>query len=375
MSSGLGIGQFMVDMGRFGASDLHIKVGIPPAFRVGGQLRLISAEPLTAEAADRLVAPLIPAGMKERLEREGGIDFAAHAANGDRFRVNVFRSGGHINAAIRRVKNEIPTFEQLHLPAVYRDLVERTNEGMVIVCGTTGSGKSTTLAAMIEHINQTSTDHIITIEDPVEYQFSHNLGAVSQRELGVDVPDYATALRYIVRQDPDVIFIGEMRDYETVRAAVQAAETGHLVFASLHTADAVATFNRILEFFPQNEHGFIRSALAASLKAICAQKLLPAVPEFKVKMVPATEVLINTPTVREKIRDAHTEDLPAVMASSNADGMRTFTQSLAEMVMKDWVTLQTAMTYAPNQDALSSAVKGVQVKNPTLVHRVRAGAA
>ncbi len=375
MSNGVSIGQYMMDMGRFGASDLHVKVGVPPTFRVGGSLRQISADPLTAEGLEKLLAPLIPLGMRERLDREGGIDFAAHAANGERFRVNVFRSGGRTNAAIRRVKSEIPTYEQLHLPQIYHDLVERTNEGMVVVCGTTGSGKSTTLAAMIEHINQTASDHIITIEDPVEYQFSHNLGVVSQREVGVDVPDYPTALRYIVRQDPDVILIGEMRDFETVRAAVQAAETGHLVFGSLHTADAMATFNRILEFFPQNEHGFIRSALAASLKAICAQRLLPAVPEFKVRMVPATEVLLCTALVRDKIREGHHEDIGAIMATSSADGMRTFTQSLAELVLKDCVTLQTAMAYAPNQDALSAAVKGVQVKSSTLVQRVRAGAA
>jgi twitching motility protein PilT len=373
MSNGFSIGQFMMDMGRFGASDLHVKTGVRPAFRVGGQLRMISADPLSAEAAERLLAPLIPAGMRERLEREGGIDFAAHSANGERFRVNIFRSGGHMNAAIRRVKSEIPTYEALHLPPVYRELVERTNEGLVIVCGTTGSGKSTTLAAMIEHINQTSADHIITIEDPVEYQFSQKRGIVSQRELGVDVPDYPTALRYLVRQDPDVIFIGEMRDHETVRAAIQAAETGHLVFASLHTADAMQTFNRILEFFPLEEHAFVRSALSNSLRAICAQRLIPAVPEFEVRMVPATEVLLNTPTVREKIREGRYEDLPAVMGSSGPEGMRAFTQSLAELVQKDWVTLQTAIAHAPNQDARASAVKGVQVKSSTLIHRVRAG--
>jgi twitching motility protein PilT len=375
MSNGISIGQFMMDMGRFGASDLHVKVGVRPAFRVGGQLRMISADPLSAEAAEKLLAPLIPLAMRERLEREGGIDFAAHAANGERFRVNIFRSGGHMNAAIRRVKNEIPTYEALHLPPVYRELVEKVNDGLVIVCGTTGSGKSTTLAAMIEHINSTSPDHIITIEDPVEYQFSQKMGIVSQREIGVDVPDYALALRYIVRQDPDVIFIGEMRDHETVRAAIQAAETGHLVFASLHTADAMQTFNRILEFFPLEEHAFVRSALSNSLRAICAQKLVPTVPEFKVRMVPATEVLLNTPTVREKIREGRYEDLTAVMASSGPEGMRSFTQSLAELVQKDTVTLQTALAHAPNQEALTSAVKGVQVKSSTLIHRVRSGAA
>jgi twitching motility protein PilT len=346
-------------------------VGVPPTYRVNGHLKPLNTEPLSAEEADHLLDPIVPEALKARFEREGGIDFATYSKNGDRFRVNMYRCGGHTHAAIRRVKSEIPTYESLHLPPIYNELVERTNEGLILVCGVTGSGKSTTLAAMIEHINSREAVNIITVEDPVEYQFSRKRAIVSQREIGIDVPDYPTALRYIVRQDPDVIFIGEMRDHDTVLAAIQAAETGHLVFGSLHTADTMQSFNRILEFFPQDQHDFIRSALSTSLKAICAQRLLPAFEESGVGMVPATEVLLTSPTVRDKIRDGQDEDMPAIIGSSVTEGMRSFTHSLAELVNKELVSMSTAMAYAPNREALQSALKGVEVKVQSLVNRVR----
>jgi twitching motility protein PilT len=358
-------------MGKLQASDLHIKVGVPPTFRVNGVLRPVQTHPLTAEEADHFLDPIFPEKLRQRFENDGGIDFATFVGD-DRFRVNIYRSGGHVNAAIRRVKSEIPTYEALHLPPIYNDLVERTNEGLVLVCGVTGSGKSTTLAAMIEHINSREVVNLITIEDPVEYRFSRKKAIVSQREIGIDVPDYKIALRYIVRQDPDVIFIGEMRDHDTVLAAIQAAETGHLVFASLHTADTMQSMNRILEFFQREEHGFVRSALSTSLKAVCAQRLLPALPETGIGMVPATEVLLTNATVREKIREGYDEDLPAIINGSTAEGMRSFTYSLAELVRKEQVAMQVAMSYAPNRDALDSAIKGVEVKAATLVHRIRA---
>ncbi len=364
------IHRLLEAMGRLGASDLHIKVGVPPVYRINGTLRPIQGEPLTEEEADHIVDPIFPEKMRIRLENEGGVDFATFVKE-DRFRCNVYRSGGHINVAIRRVKSEIPTYEALHLPPVYNDIVEKTNEGLVLVCGITGSGKSTTLAAMLEHINKKEACNIITIEDPVEYRFSRARSIVSQREIGIDVPNYPTALRSIVRQDPDVIFIGEMRDHDTVLAAIQAAETGHLVFGSLHTADTMQSINRILEFFPREEHAFIRSALATSLKAICAQRLLPAQPELGIGMVPATEVLLHTPTVREKIRDGFDEDLPSLINAGTTEGMRSFTYSLTELVKKEMVSVQTAMAFAPNQSALDSSLKGVEVKAQTLVHRVR----
>lgn len=361
----------MEGMGPMGASDLHLKVGIPPAFRINGRLKLLQADPLTEEQADAIYDEIFPEEKRSQLDERGGADFAYRADNGDRFRCMVYRAGAHLHCAIRRVKSEIPTYESLHLPAVYSDLVDRTFEGLIIVCGVTGSGKSTTLAAMIEHINKTRAVNIITIEDPVEYQFSRKKAIVSQREIGIDVPDYASALRSVVRQDPDVIFIGEMRDHDTVLAAIQAAETGHLVFASLHTADTMQTFNRILEFFPEEEHGFVRSALATSLKAVCAQRLMPAVPEFDVGMVPATEVLLNSPVMREKIREGDDEDIPAIINTSTGEGMRSFTYSLAELVKSETVTMQEALDRAPNQESLSSILKGVEVKAQSLVGRIK----
>lgn len=365
------IHRLLEAMGRLHASDLHIKVGVPPTYRINGTLRPVQSEPLTEDEADHILDPIFPAKLKDRFEADGGVDFATFVRE-DRFRVNIYRSGGHTNAAIRRVKSDIPTYEALHLPPIYNQLVERTNEGLVLVCGVTGSGKSTTLAAMIEHINKTEACNIITIEDPVEYRFSRSKSIVSQREIGIDVPNYPSALRHVVRQDPDVIFIGEMRDHDTVLAAIQAAETGHLVFGSLHTADTMQSFNRILEFFPREEHAFIRSALATSMKAVCAQRLLPALPETGVGMVPATEVLLNTPVVRDKIRDGQDEDIPAIINASVAEGMRSFTYSLAELCKKEMVSIHTAMAFAPNQNALDSALKGLEVKAQTLVHRIRA---
>lgn len=377
LSGGLTIQRLLAGMRRHSASDLHIKVGIPPTYRINGILRAIGGDPLTADEADHLLDPIVPERLRPRFETSGDLDFATYNEEGDRFRVNMYRSGGHVAAAIRRVKADIPTYEALHLPPIYSDLIEKTGEGMILVVGVTGSGKSTTLAAMIEHINETRSENIITIEDPVEYRFQPRKSIISQREIGIDVPDYKAALRYVVRQDPDVIFIGELRDHDTVLAAIQAAETGHLVFGSLHTADTMQAFNRILEFFTQEEHTFIRSALANTMRAICAQRLLPAVENFAAEhggagTVPATEVLLNSPVVAERIRLGEDADLPAIINSSRSEGMHSFTQSLADLVRKGWVDMRTAMSYAPNRDALDSEIKGIEVRSKTLVTRIRA---
>ncbi|MBY0310951.1 MAG: PilT/PilU family type 4a pilus ATPase [Phycisphaerales bacterium] len=374
LAAGLTIQKLLLGMKRHDASDLHIKPGIPPTYRVHGVLRSIGGDPLDADEADHLLDPIIPDVKRKMFEERGDLDFAAFNAEGDRFRVNMYRAGGHVNAAIRRVKAEIPTYDELHLPAIYSQLISRSNEGLILVVGITGSGKSSTLAAMVEQINQTEACNIITVEDPVEYRFVGKKSIISQREIGIDVPDYKTALRYVVRQDPDVIFIGELRDHETVLAAIQAAETGHLVFATLHTADTMQTFNRILEFFPREEHGFLRSSLSNTLRAILAQRLLPAVETFnegKGGVVPACEVLLNSPIVQEKIREGGDADLPAIINASRAEGMSSFTNALAELVRKDWVSMRTAMAFAPNRDALDSELKGVEVKAQTLVHRIK----
>lgn len=366
----MSIQRLLGAMKKLEASDLHIKVGVPPTYRINGILRSIAADPVTEDEADHLLDPLVNENLKKRFDSTGNLDFATHLQDGERFRVNMYRAGGHTHAAIRRVKAEIPTYGNLHLPPIYHDLTERTMEGLILVVGVTGSGKSSTLAAIIEHINATRSENIITIEDPVEYRFIPKKSIISQREIGIDVENYASALRYIVREDPDVVFIGEMRDHDTVLAAVQAAETGHLVFGSMHTADTMQAFSRILEFFPVEEHGFLRHALSNTLKAICAQRLLPAVPGFEVGVVPACEVLIGTPTVREKIREGQDHDLPAIV-SRNEEGMQSFTHALADLVNKEWVAMTTAMDFAPNRDALASTLKGVEVKAQGLVSRIR----
>ncbi len=362
------------------ASDLHLKVGMPPIYRIGGHLRCPQGVgALSAEDTDRLIHEILPPHLEERLRTEGDADFstfqeiggtgegALGAKKQERFRCNTFRAGGHLNAAIRRVKPDIPTFESLNLPEVYRKISDEANEGLVLVVGVTGCGKSTTLACMLERVNEKRSEHIITIEDPVEYHIHPKQSVVSQREIGIDVSSYAEALRFVVRQDPDVIFIGELRDHDTVMAAIQAAETGHLVFGSLHTADTMQTFSRIIEFFPQNEHGFVRSALSNSVKAVCAQRLLPGADGG---MVPATEVLLSNPTVRETIREGRDTDIPGIINASRADGMRSFTHSLAELVEEDRVTTQVALEYAPNRDALKSRLKGVTVKESMMVNRI-----
>ena len=242
----------------------------------------------------------------------------------------------------------------------------------MLIVGTTGCGKSSTLAAMVDHVNRTRAENIITVEDPVEYRFEPKLSIISQREIGIDVEDFHTALRYVVRQDPNVILIGEMRDQETVLSAIQAAETGHLVFATLHTGDTMGAFGRMLEFFPQDERAFVRGSLAGTLKAICAQRLIAANEDVAGnKVVPACEVLLTSPTVRELIRDERDTDLPAVVGNSKSEGMQSFTQALTELVEKEWIDMQTAMDYAPNVDALKSMLKGVQVKAATLVGRLK----
>lgn len=370
MAATLTIQQLLGAMKTHGASDLHLKSGLPPTYRVGGHLRTVNMPSLSGDDIARIMEPIIPPARRDFYEQYGDLDFATELADGDRFRVNIFRAGARMNAAIRRVNSTIPSFEALHLPPIYRKLIDNTNEGIIIVCGITGSGKSTTLASMIEHINETRHENIVTIEDPVEYLFRPKKCIISQREIGIDIPDYAEGLKYVVRQDPDTLFIGEMRDKFTMTAALQAAETGHLVFGSLHSADTTQAFARILEFFPRTEHEFVRGSLANSLRAICAQRLLPGAHEDK-PLVPATEVLINNPTCKDLIRKEQDEDIPSLIASSEKDGMHSFTSSLAHLVEQDMVFMDVAMQHAPNAEALSSRLRGINTQAGTMVQRSR----
>ncbi len=359
-------------MAEIQASDLHLKTGIPPVYRVAGELRRTSLPPITVNSRiiEKLMEPIIPANRRAIFDEKGGLDFAYNLPSGDRFRINILRSCDQMHAAIRRVKGQIPSFDELRLPPIYRKLSEEAGEGIVIVCGVTGCGKSTTQAAMIDHINETQAVNIISVEDPIEYTFKPKKSIVSQRELGLDVETFADALRGAVRQDPDVVFIGEMRDRETLMAALQAAETGHLVFCTLHTADTMQSLSRILEFFPPDQHTFIRSSLANSLKAILAQRLLPAM-DPKVSRVPACEVLLGEGIVKEKIREAADTDLPEIILGAREMGMQSFTQALADLVQQDLIYMDVAMEYAPNREALKGMMHGIKLSAQTLVHRIK----
>ncbi|MCZ6653651.1 MAG: PilT/PilU family type 4a pilus ATPase [Planctomycetota bacterium] len=359
--------QLLRGMEQYDSSDLHLKVGFAPYYRVNGRLRRIGTGLLSSsEFLEAMLEPLVPRARRHEYEERGDLDFSYHDKDGSRYRVNVFRASGEMHSAIRRVKSQIPSFLDLQLPPIYAELIDRTHDGLILVSGVTGCGKSSTLAAMLEHINQTRQRHIITIEDPIEFVFKPAKSIVSQREIGLDIATYAEALRFVVRQDPDVIFIGEMRDRETVLAALQAAETGHLVLGSLHTTDTMQAFSRILEFFPQEMHEFIRSTLANSLTAIMCQRLLPTI-DKKIGRAPATEVLLNNAPVREKIRHGEEEDLPTIVASSIGEGMRNFTYSLADMIESELIYYDTAMEYAPNRDALQAAVKGIKMSQQSIV--------
>jgi twitching motility protein PilT len=357
-------------LGKHEASDLHLKVNYPPYVRIGGHLRKLELPPIPNTACIlEMVMSMVPEKRWNEFEAHGALDFSNADGSGDRYRINIYRSKGEVHVAVRRVQSKILDFKGLNLPDVYRDLIANTMEGLILVCGVTGSGKSSTLAAMIEWVNQNRGLHIITVEDPIEFEFKGKKSIISQREIGLDVPNFPDALRVVVRQDPDAILIGEMRDRETMLAAIQSAETGHLVLGSLHCADTQLSFARILEFFDRTEHNFIRSSLANSLKAIMCQRLLPGVQEGS--RYPATEVLLANSIVKQKILREEDEDLPAILHQCREEGMRDYTHSLCELVNQDRILRTVALDYAPSREALLSALKGIDSATSSILSRVR----
>lgn len=351
---------------KYKGSDLHLKVGTPPSMRLNGVLRAMQLPPLTTEDMERLMYPIMTPRQRQVLEDTGGSDFAHVVvdSNGDevRFRVNLFKARGRLSLVARRVNTSIPDFEGLGLPPVLGEIASH-DQGIVILAGITGSGKSTTIASMIQYVNERQRNHIVTIEDPIEFTFKDDKCVINQREVGIDVIDWDTALKHAVRQDPDIILVGEMRDRDTFNAALHAAETGHLVFGTIHASGAPSTISRILDLFPQDMHSAIRQNLAFNLKAVIAQKLLPTNKDFAERTgkhrQPLVEIMRMNPIVRKLILAEEDIKLAQAIRLGKQEGMVDFTESLRLLVTEEKVDRSVAFEVAPNPDALRMALRGI----------------
>lgn len=344
------------------ASDLHLKTGKPPMVRVGGTLRSLNRPPIGDEEMVSMLLPLMNDRNRKIFDRDGGADFA-HTLDVDgtmwRFRVNLLQQLGHMGMVARRVNSWIPDFEGLNLPPTMQDLCTY-DQGMVLLAGVTGSGKSTTIGSMLNWINHNYRKHILTLEDPIEFVFTEDKCLVNQREVGLDVVDFEIGMKHAVRQDPDIILVGEMRDRETFMTAIHAAETGHLVFGTIHASSAATTIGRILDLFPQDMHAALRSAMAFNMKGIVAQKLLKSIhPDYS--RVPTVEIMTFSPMIRKLILEEDDDKLPDAIRIGAEDGMQDFTQSLKSLVDKELISREAAMEVAPNREALKMALKGIDV--------------
>lgn len=350
--------QMLVEMLGQRASDLHLRVGIKPTLRVDGRLKPLDCEPLSKEGMAEIFSQIVSPDQEKRFNSRNEMDLALSVTKLGRFRINLYRQRGTPGVAIRSVNTEVPSFDELNLPEKLRDLCE-SRRGLVVVTGTTGSGKSTTMAAMIEHINATRSENIMTIEDPIEYIYRDRLSIISQREVGADTENFAAALRHAFRQDPDVILIGEIRDMETMGIALSAADTGHLVLTTLHTLNAVETVSRIISFFPPHQHQQIRLLLAGTIEAIVCQRLLPR--HDQPGRVPAVEILTSTGAVRDALIDPmKTNMILELIEQGNVQyGMQSFDQSIMKMYQRGWLSYDVAMQSATNPDDFDLRVKGI----------------
>jgi twitching motility protein PilT len=344
-----------------GASDLHLKAGRPPILRVEGEIVLTEAAPLDAAAVAALVEPLLDDRARAAVRERGAGQFSAALPGGDRFRVTVYRQRGRLSVAARRVSRHIPTFDALNLPRETLERICRARQGLVVFAGVTGTGKSTSIAACLEYINATRRCHVVTIEDPIEFLFEDKEAFIEQREIGADVPSYEAALESLLREDPDVVFVGEMRSRESVEGVLRAAETTRLVFTTTHATSAPGVIPRVLDLFEGPERRLLSETLAASLVAVVCQRLVPA-SDPNVGRVPATEVLLATPAVRSAIRSGETDPLPDLIAAGADEGMHDLTQDLARLVREEWVLPREAYAVAPNPDALKMAIRGIEVR-------------
>jgi twitching motility protein PilT len=342
-----------------GASDVHLKVGLQPTIRIHGILYpLDEASPITREDMAAMLDVLLDDHHRERFRSRMQVDLAYQTTEATRFRVNVFLQRGEPSVAMRAIPARIRTVEELHLPTIVNKLALE-NRGLILVTGTTGSGKSTTLAAMVGHINENCSNHIITVEDPIEYTHEDIRSIVSQRELGYDVASFADGLKAALRQDPDVILVGEMRDLETIETAILAAETGHLVLSTLHTLDATETITRIVSNFPEHQREQIRLILANIIRGILSQRLMPRADGQG--MVPAVEVMVSTARIREciAIKEKTSEVRDAIAVGHSSYGMQTFDQSLMALYRRGLITYEEALAQSSNPDDFALKVRGI----------------
>ncbi|MBI2033635.1 MAG: PilT/PilU family type 4a pilus ATPase [Candidatus Liptonbacteria bacterium] len=337
--------ELLIITAKQSASDLHLAVGRRPILRIDGALVPLQREPMiTPELAEGLIMSLLTPDQKERFHKDKQIDFAYSFEDKARFRVNAYLQRGYLAAALRLIPSRIRTIDELNLPSILHDFT-RLSQGFIIVVGPAGHGKSTTLAGILDEINHNRTDHIITIEDPIEYLFTQDKSIVSQREVGNDALSFHSALRTVLRQDPDVIMIGEMRDTASISTAMTASETGHLVFSTLHTNSAAQTVDRIIDSFPAEQQGQVVSQLAATLVAIVSERLLPRTSGGR---IPAVEIMIVNPAIRNLIREKKVYQIDLVIETSVQEGMTTLNRSLARLVKNKEVSLETAELYSLN---------------------------
>jgi twitching motility protein PilT len=347
-------------------SDLHLKVGQPPMMRLKGTIRRMEMRPLTQEDMERLLLPSLSEKHRRILEEEGGVDFSYVVGQDEcRFRVSLFRQRNRLSLVARRVNTKIPTFEKLGLPPSIEKLCHY-DQGMIILAGVTGSGKSTTIASMLDYINERESLHILTIEDPIEFTYIDKKSVINQREIGLDCMDWHKALKDAVRQDPDIILVGELRDRDTFEAGIHAAETGHLVFGTIHASSAASTIGRILDLFPPDMHNAIRQALVFNLKSVVAQKLLPSI-KPGVQRVPTNEIMIVNPTIRDLIGKGEDKKLSDAIRIGYLEGMVDFTENLRQLVERGDVDRTTALEVAPNPEQLKMALKGIKVAAPGIL--------
>jgi len=338
-----------------GASDIHLKIGTPVIYRINRELIAVDAPFPTNEWMAKIVEAIAPAHLKTKLEEQREIDFSYFIPGTGRFRTNLFQQRGQWCLAMRFVKTHVPTFEELGLLEQIKQVAE-SPRGIVLIAGTTGCGKSTTLAAMLEHINNNFKKHIITLEDPIEYVFEDNQSVIEQREIGLDTLSFHHALVHVLRQDPDIIMVGEMRDDISFSAAMSAAETGHLVLSTLHTTNAAQSVNRILDFFKAEEREQIRRQLSGTLRGVICQRMVGTVDG---KLTPALEILLNSPMVRKLLEENRLDKLPAAIETGLDDGMISFNQSLFNLVKSGRVSEKEALSKATNPQALEMNFKGI----------------